>query len=106
MSGLFDKARFPKVDQSVYDKYQKLHDEIIKRVLNGTAVALVGGATKCNSCGYVNGRGWVVGCKCGGQVEHGFLIKQGSDSSQFATKEYLDSLTVPLIDSMSGDDLA
>jgi len=82
---------------------KKQHDEIMDKVISGTAVAVVGNATICHTCGKVNGRGWMLGCKCGGVTQHGFLVKNGSDENSFMTMDDVESLDVPLIDLFSGE---
>jgi len=102
MSALSKLIKFPRVSQATHDKYQKQHDEIIAKVVAGKAVAFVGNATICHTCNKVNERGWVLGCKCGGVTQHGFLVKNGSEENSFMTMDDVESLDVSLIDLFSG----
>jgi len=102
---IFDNSKFPVVPQSVIDEWKKKHDDIIAKVITGQAVAFVGNATACHTCGKINGRGWVLGCICGGVTQHGFLVKNGSEENSFMTMDDIESLTVSLIDLFSGEEL-
>ena len=84
------------------------HGNAKRRIQAGEVIGVVCQGTQCDACG-MQTWGWRASCRCNGRVRHGVLVDDGlpdGASPKFMTVGALKALGKPVIDSLTGGDVA